>query len=98
MATVRITRVLAGGDNLPVLNPVPLEKLTVTSSGTSQAVGAGAPVTPNDVWDVVVTGGNVWIKFDIAPVASAGNDWLLLDGERMQFSALSGHKVAVIDA
>jgi hypothetical protein len=79
---------------------VPVLKQTITSSGASQASTTAAPADHEGerFWSITVSGGPVWVAFGEFPVASAGNDWLLLDGATREFAAAAGQKVAVIDA
>jgi len=104
MATVHIT--LNGisnsgnaftGVTQPVLDAIPAGKETITSSGTSQATTLAA-ANEFQFFEIVATGGNVWIKAGTAPTAAESDDRLVLDGERVHLAAKTGHKIAVIDA
>lgn len=91
------TRAITGS----VAKSVPVSKETITTSGTSQATTIATPAANGDayVWQVTASGGNIWVKFAASPTASAGNDWLILDGQTREFGAsVAAEKVAVIDA
>lgn len=94
----------AGGRPLPVPDPVPVLHEVKTSSGTSSpttgAAAGEAGTKTNQVWVITVSGGDVRVKFGAAPVAADAADggWLVLDGQTREFTALGGHKAAVIDA
>lgn len=72
---------------------------SLTSSGTSQASADAVPADDDDVfWVITASGGAVWAKFAAAPVAAAGDEWLIADGQTREWKAAAGDKVAVIDA
>lgn len=109
MATVRINVVrLRNSDSSQAAfgkaAPVPLSKpvnagATITSSGSSQATSITASIKDGDIWDVTVSGGNVWVKAAAAPTAAPDADFLLLDGQTRQFAAsVNLEKLAVINA
>ncbi|TPJ52712.1 hypothetical protein [Mesorhizobium sp. B2-6-4] len=107
MATVAITlgsvaqRTYNGA---PIYGSVALGSQALASSGASQqsTVVSAAPTDPIDktfpVWSITASGGKIWVKFGANPTASAGDGWLILDGQTRDFgAAMTAEKVAVID-
>lgn len=78
---------------------VPQRGETIATTGSSQASGITGDIRSGDIWDVTVTGGNVWIQAGANPVATAGSDFLMLDGQTRQFSVTgNAEKLAAINA
>jgi len=48
-------------------------------------------------WSVSVSGGDIWLAFGKTPVASAGNDYLVLAGTTRWFKGVAGDKAAVLN-
>ena len=104
MATVHITtnsvqgRALTGA-TMPVIDSIPLDSVTATSSGTDADI-AGIVGVVGCFWEVVVTGGNVYVAFGTNP--DAGVDpgrHLVLDGERFNAVCLAtGEEISIKDA
>ena len=108
------TKSAGDGKSIPVAFSVPAFTANITSSASSQAGGITVPGAPmlNDrgehlkttayVWIITASGGNVWVKFETdgtpTPVAAAGADWLIVDGQTREFGAFAGQTCAVIDA
>lgn len=96
MATVGVTLSARGARDVPVLKTDPRISEAFTSSGTSQPSTGAA--TQYEYWRIAVSGGAVWVAFGSAPVAAAGDHYLLPDGAVETFEATEGDKVAIIDA
>lgn len=97
MATVQINFGIAMHSGAPVPNAVPEAKQTITSSATNQVSTAVAK--SGNVVTIKSIGGAVWVAVGQSPVASAGTDWHVSDGEYIHLGSISpGDKVAVIDA
>ena len=89
----------AGGQTQPVPKSVPVGKETETASGAAVETDLAATSAENEYWIVTVNGGDVWVRFAASGSASAGNDWLMLDGETREFSVTAaGEKASFIDA
>lgn len=87
-----------GGESMPVADSVPYAAEDLTSSGTSAASTISAPsVNSESMFWVVTALGDVWVKFGATPTAAAGEDWLVPAGTSREFTAVAGHKIAVID-
>lgn len=105
MATLSIVIAQTYNDRTGYKDPVPSATIVgaatpITTSGTSQLADITSESGPYGAfWVLTVTGGNVWVKFGTNPVAAAGSDWLILDGQTREF-AIDGElqKIAVIDA
>jgi hypothetical protein len=106
MATVDITLAVVQtqgrhGGTVPVFDSAQVDTDTITSSASSQQSDFAVPTGATGlIWDIVVTGGAVRVKFGSNPtaVAAEGGGWLLLAETNKQFAATAGDKVAVIDA
>lgn len=97
MATVHITAGLSVDGIAPVIAAVPRLKERITSSGTSQQ--SAAAMRRGETCTITVTGGNIYAQIGPNPTASAGNDWLILDGQTRDFGFVNnGDLVAIIDA
>lgn len=86
-----------GGQLLENAKPAAANVEDITSSGASQATTAESP---NEYAYVAITssGGAVWAKIAAVPVAAAGDQHLIADGQTRFFGGLAaGDKVAVID-
>ncbi|MCA0000967.1 MULTISPECIES: hypothetical protein [unclassified Mesorhizobium] len=106
MATVAITLGSIAQrtyNDAPVYASVALGSQALASSGASQqsTVVSAAPDLIDKtfpVWSITASGGKVWVKFGANPTASAGDGWLILDGQTRDFgAAMTAEKVAVID-
>ena len=102
MATVHITVLQARGrtpQNAMVADSIPIDSITVASSGTDSDV-AGIAGVEGAVWDVVVDGGNVYAAFGTNPDASVDpGRHLILDGERVNFRCMAdGEEISIKDA
>ena len=95
MATFSIVRAYRASEDVNVLRSVPGGAEAITTSGTSQASTTVA--VADEYWHLAVTGGSVWVKTATAPVAAAGDQWLIPDGGFLDLEATAGHKVAVKD-
>jgi len=102
MATVHITLNRVQGlapSHLPIIDSVPLDSVSTTSSATDTDV-SGIVGIVGMLWEVVVTGGNVYVAFGTDP--NAGTDpgrHLVLDGERFNTRCLAdGEEVSIKDA
>ena len=96
MATIAIAFAKAMEGGTPVMSPIPTAKQSLTSSGTSQQSTAIAG--NGQICQITASGGKVWARFVPNPTASAGNDYLILDGQTREFGIMSvGDKVAIID-
>jgi hypothetical protein len=85
------------GSTLPVAPAKPRAAETLTS-GASSAAG-NLVADEGDVWELTVTGGNVWVKMDTGnPNADSGLRRLLLDGAVVAYGADAGQKLAYKDA
>ncbi|WP_353645757.1 hypothetical protein [Mesorhizobium sp. WSM2239] len=101
MAKLNIVRTSApqqshGVGAVPVARDKFLSAETLTTSAASQ-VNAEAIVSPDEFWMITASGGNVWLAFDVAPVAAVDTGLLLLDGSSVTLAGTPGHKLAVID-
>lgn len=104
MATVHITlnavqAVSLNGQTIPVVSGVPIDSISTTSSGTDTDV-AGILGVKGAIWEVVVTGGNVYVAFGSNPDAGADpGRHLVLDGERFNaLCAAEGEEISIKDA
>lgn len=102
MATVHITLNRVRGLSpsfLPVIDSVPLDSVSYASSATDTDV-PGIVGIEGMFWEVVVTGGNVYVAFGTNPDASADpGRHLVLDGERVNFRCQAdGEEISVDDA
>lgn len=91
----------AGGQTQPVPKSVPVgaETETPEAAGSQVATTLTATSAESEYWIVTVDGGDVWVKFGVDAEASAGNDWLMLDGETREFSVTTvGERASFIDA
>lgn len=71
----------------------------MVSSASSQASTIAADQARGDqIWQITVSGNDVWVKFGANPVADSGEDHLICDGQTREFVAEDGDKLAVIDA
>src|SRR6185312_5265872 len=71
----------------------------ITSSATSQPSTTEVPKEPRGLlWEISASGGAVWVAFGPAPVASAGETFLVPDGAVRNWKANPGDKCAVVDA
>lgn len=102
MATVQINlcRSNARIQQQPVVDDVPADSETITSSGTSQAstLAASTDRGNDQFWCILAAGGAVWVTFAADPTAAVGTTWLVPDGQPLWLRATPGNKVAVIDA
>lgn len=90
--------IVIGPVNKSVPNSTPTSASAITTSGASQqSSNSVAAADANEYWIVSVSGGDVWVKFAASPVAAAGDDWLINDGQTREFKALAGDKMAVIN-
>ena len=97
MATVHVTVNDAYIRN-PVIASQPADVATATSTGTSAEV-TGVVGLATKIWQLTVTGGNIWVAFGSNPTAVSGAGHLILDGETREFScAYDGEEVAIKDA
>jgi hypothetical protein len=103
MATVSIvlsqcdTKSISGGA-MPVAKSQPKATASLTSSGASQQGSFTTAAKRSDTWTITASGGKVWVKFAANPTASAGNDWLVLDGQTRDFGvSVDGEIPAIID-
>lgn len=97
MATVHVT-VNDATLRSPVINSQPLDVATATSSGSSAEI-AGVVGIRDKIWQVTVTGGNVWVAFGSNPTAVSGAGHLVLDGETREFACSGdGEEIAIKDA
>lgn len=97
MATLNVVFGRAMDGPAQVISGVGVSSQSITTSASSQAstVSAGN----NQVCELTVSGGNVWVAFGASPTASAGTSFLLVDGQTRHFGHLpAGTKVAVINA
>ncbi|CAN7303116.1 hypothetical protein LJR231_001550 [Phyllobacterium sp. LjRoot231] len=82
---------------LPASKPISSEAMT-SAAGSAQ----GTQIAPDNkgqlFWSVTASGGDVWVKFGINPIASAGGDWLVSDGQTREWTATPLEKIAVVDA
>lgn len=86
---------------MPILDSTEVDSDLITSSGSSQQSDFSVPAGAIGlIWNIVVTGDKVRVKFGSNPtaVAAEGGGWLLLAETTTQFAALGGDKVAVITA
>lgn len=107
MATVTVSLVevesrAIGGAAMPVRKSVPHDVASeITSSGTSQKADIAAPSSDpmRYFWEVLVSGGDVWLKAGDNPTAASGDDTKVRDGERVYLGvSAAGEELAVIDA
>lgn len=97
MATLNVVFSHAVERIAQVIGGIPTNATSITTSAASQTSTNAAG--NEDVCQLTVTGGNVWVKFGAAPTAAAGSDFLLTDGQTREFGHLpAGTKVAVINA
>lgn len=94
MATVSVVFGRSNSD-LPVMSEARISE-AITTSGSNTASTNAATVN-DDVVEVAVSGGAVWVTIAAAPVAAAGTTYLLPDGTTRHFAVGSGDKVGVID-
>lgn len=95
-----------------VMDPTPIVTQTLTTS-TSQVSSTAASTTANllalasdDIlmWRISpsmtapTTNPGVWVKQAVSPTASAGNDFFVGNGQVLLLPAISGCKIAVIEA
>lgn len=86
----------AGGAQVPMSQTKALQSMTTTGTSAQSTVTTAAL---GNVWVLTASGGNVWVKFAANPTASAGNDWLIINGQTREFAVtVAAEKLAVIDA
>ena len=96
MATVHVTVNDAYIRN-PVIGSQPADVATATSSGSSAEV-SGVVGVKDKIWQVTVTGGNIWVAFGSNPTAVSGAGHLVLDGQTREFiCATDGEEIAIKD-
>lgn len=83
-------------DRNPVLSEARASEV-ISSSGSNQA-SSGTATVSDEVIEVAVSGGAIWVTIAAAPVAVAGTTYLLPDGTTRHFACGFGDKVGVIDA
>jgi hypothetical protein len=94
-----ICSIVIGQVRKSVPNTAPTAAEVITTSGTSQQSSNSVPAADdNEYWIITVSGGDLWVKFGADPTAAAGDEWLVTDGQTREWKALSGDKVAVINA
>lgn len=88
----------------PVLNSIPLGRAFVDTAGGVQSPPLVASNTDKTgtfrkVWQVTALEGNAWLKFGSAPVASAGNDHLIMQGQTREFAVIhDDEKISLLTA
>lgn len=101
MATVSINlcTTTARMQQQPVVDDVPVDSEVLTSSGASQQGTVVAATQTADIfWAVASVGGAIWVKFGTNPTVSAGDGFLVGDGQTIWLRATPGNKPAIIDA
>lgn len=107
MATVTISLVTVQsraitGATLPIRQSIPTAVASeITSSGTTQQADITAPATEPilSAWEILVSGGDVWVAAGSNPTAVAGEGSKIRDGERVYLGvSAASEKLAVIDA
>ena len=101
IALAKVENAAVGGAQMPVIAPVPLDTDLITTISSSQQSDFAVPAgTVGAFWVITATGDKIRAKFGADPTAVAAEDggWLILDGQTREFSAVPGHKVAVITA
>lgn len=99
IALVSVSNVVEAGLNS--VQPVPDSSTAYseskTSSASSQQSSTVVPQRGGLLWEIVPSGGAVWVTFGPNPVASAGVTFQVPDGAVRHFKANAGDKAAIID-
>ena len=97
MAVINVVFARAVERSAQVIASIPYSATRIDTTATSQASTNAAG--NEDVCQLTVTGGDVWVKFGATPVAAAGSDFLITSGQTREFGHLPpGTKVAAINA
>jgi len=95
MATVHVTVNDAYIRN-PVIGSQPLDVATAVNA---DGLVAGVVGVKDKIWQVTVTGGNIWVAFGSGPAVGNGAGHLVLDGQTREFiCATDGEEIAIKDA
>lgn len=76
---------------------IPLSKQYISSTASSTATTISTDAV-DDVWEVSVIGGSVWMKAGTAPTAAQGDDRYLAEGTHHFAAQFVGEKLAFLDA
>lgn len=94
MATVEVAFLSPATGEIDSGYPSSVEVITSSASNQVSAGAAGV----GEVCVVTASGGNVYVAFAAAPVATSGKRRLVLDGQTRTFQVQALHKAAVVDA
>ena len=86
-----------GGEEMPVMAARSIADKTISSSSSTQTGGITA-TGGDQMWRIVASGNDVYVRFGDSPEAASGAGWLLKDGVPETFSAEADQQVAFIDA
>jgi len=106
MATVHVVLAQASGRSStgatqPVIDSVPVNADTLTSSASSAKIDFAAPASgwQGLFWSITASGGNVYARFGSDPTAVTDEGWLILDGQTREFAvSAASETVAIKDA
>lgn len=97
VALVRTAGHTFSGSYPPVTKSVPISKQYISSTASSTATTISTSAVDN-VWEVSVIGGSVWMKAGTSPTAAQGDDRYLEEGTHHFAAQFIGEKLAFLDA